>query len=261
MNKIDIKVSELKKLNKIGLMGHIIAGYPDFDRSIEAAFGLIDGGVDILEIQFPFSDPTADGPVIESACYESLSNGFKVNDGFRILKEITKYTDIPVLVMTYANIAYKYGLEKFIEDISNCGGCGVIIPDLPPENDEGLIKSCSKFQIHNIVICAPNTDAERIKILSKNGSGFIYTILREGTTGDKTEITQTSIDRINYVKTCTGLPVAVGFGIGSSEQIDSLRNIADIVIVGSHFVRIINNSINNKQNIRTNLNEEVKKLT
>ncbi len=239
MNKIDSKLEQIRNEGRIGLMGHIIAGFPDIESSYQAAMGIVEGGIDFMEIQIPFSDPTADGPTIEGACYKALASGFKVKDGFALLRKITSSCEIPVLIMTYGNIVYKYGVQKFIEDVKNNGGAGVIIPDIPVESDENLNKYCRDNDIKNIMICAPTTTDQRLKKLSSRGTGFIYTILREGTTGAITNITEQSIERIQKIKSICKLPIAVGFGIRSSEQIKALKGHADIAIAGSYFVKVI----------------------
>lgn len=238
MNKIDQKIKEIKS-KKIGFMGHIIAGFPNYEISLKALKVLSMANVDFIEIQFPFSDPTADGPTIEEACYQAIANGFSVEKGFDLTKEIIKISTTPILIMTYANIIFKYGIFKFLDKAESIGITGVIIPDLLPECDEGLNEYCKKKNIYNILICAPTDTEERIKELSTIGNGFLYTVIRRGITGKKTEISKDTEEWLKTVKNNSSLPIAAGFGIQAKEQIDKLIGKADIVIVGSYFVNQI----------------------
>jgi len=183
--KIDDKIKEIKKNKKIGFMGHIIAGFPDIETSYQAALGICEAGADFLEVQFPFSDPTADGSTIEGACYESLSNGFKIKNGFEIVKRLTQNVTIPILIMTYSNIVFKYGIEEFVKMAKSSGATGLIVPDIPIDNDENLNIFCKNYDIANIFVVAPGCDGKRIKRLSQTGSGFLYTVARRGITERK----------------------------------------------------------------------------
>ncbi|HOJ63563.1 MAG TPA: tryptophan synthase subunit alpha [Spirochaetota bacterium] len=238
MNRIDEKLSLLNN-KKIGFMGHIVACFPDYDKSLIAANAICKGGADFIEVQFPFSDPTADGPTIEEACYIAIENGFTVNKGFDLTEKIIKNNDTAVLIMTYANIIFKYGIDRFLNKARDIGVSGVIVPDLLPEQDEGLNTLCKKNGIHNILIATPGDIPERIKELSYIGSGFLYTVMRRGITGKKTDITEETENWLKMVKSNSNLPVAAGFGIQSRSQIESLIGKADIAVVGSYFVKKI----------------------
>lgn len=260
MSKISERIQNIKDQNKIGLMGHVIAGYPDIQSSYEAALGICEGGADLLEIQFPFSDPTADGPTIEAACYDSIKRGFTVDKGFELVKKIASETTALVLIMTYANIIYKYGIERFISKAKDSGVQGLIIPDIPIDSDEGLNDLCKKNNIDNILIAAPGASIERIKKLNKSGSGFIYTVIRRGITGKKTEINEEAFEWISTVRENSFLPIAVGFGIQSNEQIKELINKCNIIVVGSHFVRKINRFFYDKKDLKSGMMNETKEL-
>lgn len=252
MNKINDKLNESKA---IGFMGHVIAGYPDLASSVAAAKGICEGGADYLEVQFPFSDPMADGPTIESACYTALEAGFKVEEGFKIVKQLSEETETAILIMTYANIVYKYGVEAFMKRAKESGCQGIIIPDFPVESDEGLAKACRKNDISLILIAAPGADAARIKTLSETGSGFLYTVARRGITGRKTDISDEVVKWLTYVKDNSQLPIAAGFGIRSKEQIDQITGHADIAIVGSYFVNQISEAVQEQKDVRQIMKE------
>jgi tryptophan synthase alpha chain len=258
--KINDAVDRIKYEKEIGFMGHIIAGYPDFKSSLDAALGICKAKADFLEIQFPFSDPFADGPTIEEACYKSIENGFTIEKGFSFIREVSGKTDTALLVMTYGNIIFKYGIEKFIVIAKESGASGLIIPDIPVENDEGLNTLCEKHGLVNIILATPGADAERIRYLSGKGKGFLYTVIRRGITGKKTEIGDDVNQWLDLVKKNSSLPIAAGFGVQSREQIDFLKGKADIAIVGSFFVKKIREAYDDKKDIGNEIGKIAEQL-
>ena len=226
----------------IKLMTHMIAGYPDNEASFETAKALIDGGASYLEIQFPFSDPSADGPVIEKASYDSIENGFKVEDGFALIKKIRKISAIEIFIMTYANIAYSSGLKSFIKKAEEAGATGFIIPDLPFDCDEGLLKEAEKADLEVVPVVVPGIKDERLEKILSYKTDYIYAAMRKGITGKETEIDD--FNR-NYLETIRkngkeGLNILAGFGIRKKEQIKMLEKYADCAIVGTAIVEKIN---------------------
>ena len=260
MERMNEKLKLIKNENRLGFMGHVIAGYPNFNSSYEAAIGISKGGADFLEIQFPFSDPFADGPTIEKASAVSLNNGIKISDCFDLTEKIIKNCKSSVLIMTYGNIAFNYGIKKFVEKSMEIGVEGFIIPDIPPENDEGLCTLCSENNLALIFLAAPGNSKKRINYLSKIGNGFIYTVARTGITGKKTEINEDVKKWLSFVRENSELPTAVGFGIKSSKQIEALSPYCDIAIAGSYFVKEITNCFNNNLNIQEELRKKTEEL-
>ncbi|MDO7252940.1 tryptophan synthase subunit alpha [Helicobacter cappadocius] len=230
------------------LMGHIVAGYPTKEMSVQAGFGICKGGAKYLEVQFPFSDPNADGTIIESACVEALKNGFKIEDGFDIIKNLSENTSSEILIVTYANIVYSYGIKNFVKRAKQCGAKGIIVPDLPFEEDEGLRKFALEEEIKVIELIAPGITPERIKKLSKTPSDFVYVVARTGITGKKTHINQDLFEWIEFVRSNCNKKIALGFGINSNSQIKALQGKVDIVVVGSYFVQKITS---HKKNIQS----------
>ncbi|MDY4426007.1 MAG: tryptophan synthase subunit alpha [Helicobacter sp.] len=246
------------KEENIKLMGHIVALFPSFGESLEAALGIARGGAEYLEVQFPFSDPNADGVVIASACEESLKNGFNTDLGFEFLQRLNeafKQRDIKtkILIMTYGNILFAYGIEKFLKQAKECGVFGLIVPDLSLQNDENLFELSKRFGLENITLIAPCTETKRIEKLDRATGSLIYVVARNGITGDGTSIDSTLLEYIKRVKKHTTKPIALGFGIYSREQIDALRGIVPIVVVGSAFVRMIAQSAEQKVNLQDRL--------
>lgn len=258
MNKLLENIKNIKD-DSLLLMGHVVAGFPDYETSLKAAKGICRGNASFLEVQFPFSDPNADGPVIENACYKSIEAGFKVEDGFNIVKELSSCTDTAIIIMTYANIIYKYGIGKFIKKAVESGCSALIVPDLPLESDEKLLKTAEENGIGVILIAAPGCDGERIRTLSKKSFGLLYTVARRGITGSRTDITGKTKEWIKLVNDNSSKPVALGFGIQSKDQTDKLKGIVPIVVAGSYFVNIIS-ELEKNADIETELINAVKKL-
>ena len=232
-------------MKQIALMGHIVAGFPNFDASLEAAFGIALGGAEYLEVQFPFSDPNADGIAIANACEVALKNGFNTDLGFEFLVQLQRKLaqnnlKTKLLIMTYGNILFCYGVKKFLQKARERGIYGLIVPDLSLHNDEKLFKKAKKMGLENIALIAPLTKPKRMKKLSQASGALVYVVARNGITGDTTRIDESLLDYIELVKKHCKKPLALGFGIQSKEQIDALRGIVPIAIVGSAFVRHIN---------------------
>ena len=234
--KISEKFSELKKKKEGALIAYICAGDPSPDATKEYVTALVRGGADIIELGLPFSDPTADGPTIQAGIERALNGGMTPDIYFRTVASLKMH--IPLVVMTYYNIIFKRGLEKFVKDCSASGISGIIVPDLPPEESRELVGLCKKNDVDLIFLVAPTTTDERLKRILEEGKGFIYLVARLGVTGARADVAASTRDLIKRVKTTT--PKAVGFGISSGKQAaEIIRAGADGVIVGSAFVDII----------------------
>jgi tryptophan synthase alpha chain len=203
--------------------------------------GLIKGGVDIIELGFPFSDPLADGPVIQNASTVSLERGTKIKRFFSIVKNIRKHTDIPLVLMTYTNILYHMGYTKFIDEAKKAGIDGFILPDMSIEESKEYIEA-AKDKADTIFLVSPNTSKKRIERIAKTSSGFLYLVAVYGTTGVKSGIQGYTIKAIKEVKRQTKgkIPVGVGFGVSTPEDVKRYISAgADAVIVGSAFLKLI----------------------
>jgi tryptophan synthase alpha subunit len=244
MNKIDQQLQKIKETKKIGLMTHVVVGYPSLEDTINIVKTMAENGADIVELQIPFSDPLADGPTIMRACETSLRNGTKVKDAFVIMQTLSKDVAIPLVFMAYYNTVFRYGVDKFCHDAKKAGASGLIVPDMPIEEEgqEHLFKYSKKYGLHNIQVLSPASTVERLQKNAKIANGFIYCTARQGITGATNNLDSGLIAYLEKVKNIFAIPVAVGFGISKKEHIQSLISHADIAVVGSAIIDVINNS-------------------
>lgn len=224
--------------NGKAFIGFVTAGDPDIETSKEIMLQMARGGCDLIEIGIPFSDPIAEGPVIQEADLRSLSAGTTTDKVMALAAEISKEVNIPLVFMTYLNVLFKYGYDKFLKKAKESGISGVIVPDLPYEEKEELSGVADKYDIDVISLIAPTSES-RIQMIAKSAKGFIYEVSSLGVTGVRSEI-KTDLRSITAaIKAVTNLPVAVGFGINTPEQAAKVCEFADGVIVGSAIVKIV----------------------
>ncbi|MBI2111657.1 MAG: tryptophan synthase subunit alpha [Nitrosarchaeum sp.] len=248
MPRIKEKFAELSAKKEKALIAYIMVGYPNENATISAVRGLIKGGADIIELGFPFSDPLADGPIIQNASTVSLDNGTKINRFFNIVKKIRKETDTPLILMTYTNILYHKRYSKFIVEAKNVGIDGFILPDMSIEESKEYLAS-AKNKADTIFLISPNTTKSRIERIVKLSSGFLYLVAVYGTTGVKIGIQNYTLNAIKEVKKITKgkIPVGVGFGVSTPEDVKKyIKAGADAVIVGSAFLKLIEKTPQNK---------------
>lgn len=236
---------QFHKKSGLKLMTHVIGGYPDILTCEKIILKMAEKGVDIIEVQLPFSDPSADGPVIVAANHEALKIGVSTNDVLTMIERVRKQIDIPLLIMTYVNPIYKYGIKNIVNKAIEIGVDGFIVPDLPPEEPElELEELCKENDLALVPLIAPSTDDERMKKLSKNSfSPFVYAVLRLGVTGRKTELDKKIVDYLDRIQKNTGKMVAGGFGIRDKKQLSLLEGNAQCGIIGSALLSEINNAI------------------
>lgn len=244
MNNIDKKLEEIRLRKKIGLMTHVVVGYPSLEETVSIVKTMEESGVDIVELQIPFSDPLADGSTIMKACEESLQNGTKVSDAFEIMKTLSSQVSMPLLFMTYYNTVFRYGVEKFCKDAASAGASGLIVPDMPfdEEKEEHFYAYAKKYNLHTIQVISPASTRERLFKNAKIANGFIYCTARQGTTGAKKDLDPTLKVYLNKVKDIFSVPLAVGFGISKREHVKVLQGVSDIAIIGSAIIDIISQS-------------------
>jgi len=229
------------RLNKkdILLMTHIVLGYPSFDDSFRIIEAMVEVGVDLMELQIPFSEPTADGPVIVRANQRALESRASVADCLNLVEKAARSFDIPFLIMSYYNILFRYGIKRFASVASNCGLRGAIIPDLPPEEGREYLSAMQKYDLAPILLFSPTTSSERMKYIASFGKGFIYCVARKGVTGANTSFSEKLAVYLAKCRKSTSLPLALGFGIKEKADIDFLKGKADIAVVGSRTIEIM----------------------
>ncbi|NOX34752.1 MAG: tryptophan synthase subunit alpha [Deltaproteobacteria bacterium] len=232
-------IKERRKSRDILLMTHIVMGYPSFEDSFEIVRQMVEAGVDLMELQIPFSEPMADGPVILKANQKALEKGSSLTKCFDFAQRVAKEFPIPFLFMSYANIPFKYGMEKFSDKMAKINIKGAIIPDLPPEEGEDYIRAMNKNSLSPIYIFSPETSDERLLYLSSFASGFVYCLARKGVTGKKTAFSNDLAVYLSKCQKATNLPLAVGFGVKDKADVDYLKGKADIAVIGSRTIRIV----------------------
>ncbi len=236
---LDDRLRKQIKEKEILLMTHIVLGYPSFEESFEIIRAMVDAGVDIMELQIPFSEPIADGPVILHANQKSLKKGTSVRQCLDFGRRVTGEFDIPFLLMTYYNILFKYGVDRFVQAMADNGLQGSIVPDLPPEEGSDYLEAMEKRHLSPIFIYSPTTPTERMKYLSSFGRGFIYCVARKGVTGQETAFSEQLGSYLQRCRNAADLPLALGFGVKDKADVDFLRGKVDIAVIGSQTIRLI----------------------
>jgi tryptophan synthase alpha chain len=243
MNRIQKKFETLKKNNEKALVGFVTAGDPNLDVSLQIIFAMCENGMDILELGVPFSDPTADGPVIQRSSARALKNKVSLKTVLGMIPKIRKKTDIPVIIFSYYNPILAYGIKQFQPDALAADADGVLVVDLPPEESDELTAGWSGVDFPFIRLLAPTTPKDRMAQIASTASGFLYLVSKTGVTGsdglDSSEISS----QMSILRSVTDLPVCVGFGISTAEDVAAVASMADGVVIGSAFERLIEENI------------------
>ncbi|MCL2808947.1 MAG: tryptophan synthase subunit alpha [Treponema sp.] len=233
-------MSNIKNAFKNGkaFIGFITGGDPSIEKTKEYVLEMVKAGVDLVEIGIPFSDPVAEGPVIQEANARALTAGTTVEKLFTLIADLRKETDVPLVYLTYANPVFYFGYDAFFKRCCDTGPNGIIIPDIPYEEQKPVKEAADKYGIDLISLISP-TSRERIEKIAKTASGFIYLVSSMGVTGTRSEINTDLSSITAVIKSVTDIPVAIGFGINTPQQAAQMAKIADGVIVGSAIVKII----------------------
>jgi len=235
MNRID----RLFKTKKKVLIIFLTAGDPDLRTTVKLVLELEKSGADLIELGIPFSDPLADGPVIQKASLRSLNSGTTVRKILNTVREIRKHSEIPIVLFTAYNPIFKYGIKEVVWDAKKVGADGFLVPDLPPEESDELLNLTKANKSKLIFLIAPTTKKERIKYIAQKSSGFLYYISLMGVTGAREKLSTTIRKKITEIKKLTNKPIAVGFGISKPEHIKEIGRFADGIVVGSAVVKLI----------------------
>lgn len=225
-------------INKKAFIAYLMAGDPDLETSAEYIIAAQEAGADLIEIGIPFSDPIAEGEVIQAASVRALNAGARLDGVFDMVASIRDKMRVPVVFMTYLNPVYVYGYSRFFAKCAEIGICGVIVPDMPFEEQGEVKKEAAKYGVEIVTLVAP-TSQRRVADIARNAEGFIYLVSSMGVTGMRSEITSDLSSIVSEIRDITDVPVAIGFGISTPEQAERFSAIADGVIVGSAIVRII----------------------
>lgn len=216
----------------------LTCGDPDLATTKKLIKAIADAGADLIELGIPFSDPTAEGPVIQGANVRALSNGVTTDQIFEMVREIRETVSVPMVFMTYANVVYSYGTERFLQTAADIGMDGLILPDVPYEEKDEFAPVCAKYGLDLISLVAP-TSNERIAMIAKEAPGFVYCVSSLGVTGVRSEITADVGVMVQLIRENTDVPAAIGFGISTPEQAAAMAQKADGVIVGSAIVKLV----------------------
>ena len=239
MNRIVERFARLKREGKKGFVVYIGAGDPNLEATRQLGLAFDQAGVDVLELGVPFSDPLADGLVNQLAAQRGLESGATPPNVLETVAAIRKESQIPVVLYIYFNLIHKVGLEKFIGDAASAGVDGLLVLDLPPEESQNYEALMRKAGLCNIYLVAPTTPDDRIELIVKRGSGFIYYVSREGVTGMQQKISDTIASMTAKIRSLTDLPIAIGFGISNPEQARAVAQYAEAIVVGSAVVNQI----------------------
>ena len=259
MSKIKTTFLRLKSENKKALIPFITAGDPNPDMTVKKLHALVDSGADMIEVGIPFSDPMADGPVIQRASERALANNVGIKKTIQLVKEFRKKDiNTPVILMGYANPIEAIGIENFVGLIKEADVDGVITVDYPPEESKDFVALLKKQDIDSIFLLSPTTENNRIKLITEQATGFLYYVSLKGVTGSANiDINQVS-ERVNNIKKYSDLPIAVGFGVRDAETAKQVALISDAVVIGSRIINEVENS--NQEDLLDNIRSLLSKI-
>lgn len=240
MSRLSKTFGKLKKEGRKAFIPYIMAGDPSLARTRRLVRLLEDSGADIIELGVPFSDPLADGPVIQAAADRARKKGVTLAKVIKAVGELRKSTDIPIVLMTYYNPVFRYGDARFVRDAVRAGVDGVIVPDLPPDEAGPLVGPSRRHGLDTVFLAAPTSPEKRLKLVAKSSTGFIYYVSITGITGAKLTLDATQRRSIETLRKLSRKPVALGFGVSSPAEARAVAEFADGVIVGSAIVRKVN---------------------
>ncbi len=261
MNRISQAFAKVRAENRAAFVAYLCAGDPDFETSIEACRAVIEGGIDILEIGVPFSDPLADGMTNQLAAQRALKSGMTVARVLDLVRAIREFSEVPIVFYTYYNPVFTKSSDTYVAEAKAAGVDGLLVLDLPPEEAGQYLAACKKHDLKTIFIVAPTTPEERLDTICKATTGFIYYVSREGVTGERDTMAADIADRVAMIKQHTILQVVVGFGISTPEHVKRMASVADGVVVGSAIVNCIAHNLGDRRAITSALRDKVVALT
>ncbi len=240
MTRIDKTLRRLKNEKRSALVLFLTAGDSSVKQTVDLVRTAFDAGADIVEIGVPFSDPVADGPVIQESFLRAIEKGTNIKDAMEIVKKVRKtHPDLPLVFMLTCNLVVTYGVEKFMKDSAICGVDGLILPDVPPEEIDEFAPSARKHKLSTILLAAPTSTNSRLKKIASKAKGFVYYINVTGVTGKKIATPKDVAQGVKRVRKFSKLPVIAGFGVTEPKQAKAVANMADGVVIGSQAIRVI----------------------
>lgn len=237
--RIQRKLAELRGSGRKAFVAFLTAGDPSLERTVEIALSLAAAGVDVLELGVPFSDPLADGPVIQRASERALARGATLARVLDVVRRIREQSELPLLVFSYANPLLRYGLRRFAADACAAGVDGVLVTDLPPEEGDGWLAIAREAGLDTVFLAAPTSPDQRLKRIAEASRGFLYAVSRTGVTGESDVLSAEAGPLVERLRAFTAQPVVLGFGISTPEQVAAAAALADGVVVGSALVRFL----------------------
>ncbi len=239
MGRLEAKLSELARCGRRALVPFVSAGDPDMETTRHVVLSLAEAGADMVELGVPFSDPVADGSVIQASSQRALAAGASLPGVLRLVAELRRQTEVPIILFGYYNPFFRYGVERFTADAKTAGADAVLCVDLPPEEADDLVAGCEAAGLDRIFLLAPTSDDARIDAVARLATGFVYFVAVTGVTGARSELPLGIQPKVARVRERCGLPVGVGFGISNAAQAARVGSYADLVVVGSALVETI----------------------
>ncbi len=253
MDRIAQTFARTRREKRAAFVAYLCAGDPDFDTSLAACRAVLDAGADVLELGVPFSDPLADGLTNQLAAQRALEGGMTAARVFELVKRLREKSQVPIIFYTYYNLVFSNGVENYVRAAKEAGVDGLLTLDLPPEEADELLAACAKHDLKTVFIVAPTTPASRLPCIGAAATGFIYYVSREGVTGVRDQVATNIPEAVARIRQHTALPVAVGFGISTREQVRQVAKVADGVVVGSALVNVIKDNLDNRAGLPARL--------
>ena len=253
MDRLAQAFARTRREKRAAFVAYLCAGDPDFDTSLAACRAVLDAGADVLELGVPFSDPLADGLTNQLAAQRALDGGMTAARVFELVRRLREKSQVPIVFYTYYNLVFSNGVEEYVRAAKEAGVDGMLTLDLPPEEADELLAACAKHGLKTVFIVAPTTPASRLPRISAAATGFIYYVSREGVTGVRDQVAANIPEAVARIRQHTALPVAVGFGLSTPEQVKQVARVADGVVVGSALVNVIKDNLDNRAGLPARL--------
>lgn len=253
MDRIAQTFARTRREKRAAFVAYLCAGDPDFDTSLAACRAVLDAGADVLELGVPFSDPLADGLTNQLAAQRALDGGMTAARVLELVRRLREKSQVPIVFYTYYNLVFSNGVENYVRAAKEAGVDGMLTLDLPPEEADELLAACAQHGLKTVFIVAPTTPASRLPRIGAATTGFIYYVSREGVTGVRDQVAANIPEAVARIRQHTALPVAVGFGLSTPEQVKQVARVADGVVVGSALVNVIKDNLDNRAGLPARL--------